>query len=109
MKRIFDRYEPDNWKQEGSKILSDENVTKIKQELDRGPIIIEQCFYRGACSPQIFTFEYFEDFEEHIKENAVPGDIFTIWSFFGVCNDKNNLAQGKLHDTDGCIPETGAY
>lgn len=109
MKRIFDRYEPDNWTHEGAKILSEECVAKIKKVLERGPIIVQHWFYRGASCPRVYGFDDFEEFQEHLEENAVPGDAFDIWSFGEVCTNDKVIANGKLHDTDGCIPEGGAY
>jgi len=103
------RYEPDDWTPDGSKILSDESVSAINKVLERGPIIVQHWYYRGASCPRIFGFDDFEDFEEYLKENAVPGDAFDIWSFNEVCTQEKIIAEGKLHDTDGCIPKGGAY
>ena len=106
MKRIFDRYEPDEWTTDGTMILSDESVSKIKAVLTRGPIVVQHWFYRGASCPRVFGFD---DFEEHLNENAVPGDAFDIWSFNEVCTQEKVITGGKLHDKDGCIPKKGAY
>jgi hypothetical protein len=109
MTRIFDRYEPDNWTLEGKKILSDDSVEKIKSVLSRGPIIVQHWFYRGASCPRVFGFEDFEEFEDHLKTNAVPGDAFDVWSFNDVCKPDGVIAEGKLHDSDGLVPKHGAY
>lgn len=109
MKRIFDRYEPDEWTTDGAMILSDESVLKIKAVLSRGPIIVQHWFYRGASCPRVIAFDDFGEFEEHLKENPVPGDAFDIWSFNEVCTQENVVTEGKLHDKDGCIPKKGAY
>jgi len=73
--------------------------------LTRGPIIVQHWFYRGASFPRVFGFDDFEEFEEHLKEVAVPGDAFDIWSFNEVCKKESILTEGKLHDKDGCIPK----
>lgn len=109
MIRVFDRYEPDNWTSEGKKILSEENVAKIQTILLHGPIIVQHWFYRGGGSPRIFVFEGFEEFEAHLKSNAAPGDAFDVWSFNEVCTTQAVKVEGKLHDSDGCIPQGGAY
>ena len=109
MKRVPDRYEADNWTQEGAKVLSEESVAKIKAALSRGPIIVQHWFYRGASCPRIFGFDDFEEFENHLNEHAIPGDAFDIWSFNEVCKVENRLTEGKLHDKDGCVPRGGAY
>jgi hypothetical protein len=109
MKRIFDRYEADEWTTDGAMILSEESISKIKTVLSRGPIIVQHWFYRGASCPSVFGFDDFEEFEEHLKENGVPGDAFDIWSFNEVCTQENIVTEGKLQDQDGCIPKKGAY
>ncbi len=109
MKRVFDRYEPDEWTEEGVKILSEESVSKIQEVLAKGPIVVQHWLYRGASCPRIYGFDDFEEFEEHLKENAVPGDAFDIWSFNEVCTNDKVVAEGKLHDKDGCVPKGGAY
>jgi DNA-directed RNA polymerase subunit N (RpoN/RPB10) len=109
MKRQFDRYEPDEWTTDGALIVSEESLAKIKAVLERGPIIVQHWFYRGASCPRVFGFEDFEEFKEHLNENAVPGDAFDIWSFNEVCTQDKMLTEGKLHDVDGCVPRKGAY
>lgn len=103
------RYEPDDWTPDGSKILSDESVNAINKILERSPIIVQHWYYRGASCPGIFSFDDFQDFEVHLKDNAVPGDAFDIWSFNEVCTQEKVITEGKLHDTDGYIPKGGAY
>ena len=103
------RYGPDNWTPDGSKILSKESVSAINKILERGPIIVQHWYYRGASCPRIFSFDDFEEFEEHLKENAVPGHAFDIWSFIEVCTQEKIVTEGKLHDPDGCVPKGGAY
>lgn len=109
MDRIYDRYEPDNWTEEGSKILSEGNIEKIQAILTKGPIVVLHWFYRGASCPRVYGFDDFEEFDEHLKERALPGDAFDIWSFSEVCTQEKIIAAGKLHDTDGCVPSGGAY
>jgi hypothetical protein len=104
-----DRYEPDNWTIDGEKILSEESIGKIKAVLTRGPIIVQHWYYRGACCPGVFAFEDFEEFEEYLKNYAIPGDLFRVWNFVDVCKPEDIVTKGKLHDTDGCVPKGGAY
>jgi hypothetical protein len=109
MARTPDRHEPDNWTPDGKKILSEDSIAKIRAVLARGPIIVQHWFYRGASCPRVFCFEEFEDFEEHLKNNAIPGDAFDVWSFVDACKFEGVIAEGKLHDSDGCVPKGGAY
>lgn len=109
MPRTPDRYEPDNWSHDGKKILSEDSIAKIKATLTHGPIIVQHWFYRGASCPRIFGFDDFEDFEEHLTNNAIPGDAFDVWSFLDTCKTERVLTTGKLHDKDGCVPKGGSY
>lgn len=109
MKRIPDRYAPDDWTEEGAKILFEASLTKIRNALARGPVIVQHWFYRGASSPRVISFEDIEEFEAHFEQHAIPGDAFEVWSFNDVCKMENVLTEGKLHDTDGCVPRGGAY
>jgi len=109
MPRIFDRYEPDEWTPDGAKIMAADRIEKIQAALARGPILVQHWFYRGATGPRVYSFEDLEEFEAHLKENAVPGDAFDIWSFVDVCKTETVIAEGKLHDEDGCVPKWGAY
>lgn len=109
MKRIPDRYAPDDWTEEGAKIFSEASLAKIRNALARGPVIVQHWFYRGASSPCVISFEDIEEFEAHLEQHAIPGDAFEVWSFNEVCKMENVLTEGKLHDTDGCVPRGGAY
>ena len=108
-KREPDRYEPDNWNKIGQKILSEENLNQIKNKLEKGPIIVQHWFYRGASCPRIYGFDDLEEFEEHLKDFSIPGDYFEVWSFNDICKDDQVIASGKLPDIDGCVPESGSY
>ena len=109
MGRIFDRYEPDNWIVDGSKILAEDSVQKINAAVALGPIIVQHWFYRGASSPRVFVFDDFEEFEDHLKDHALPGDAFDVWSFNDTCKQDRVVTEGKLHDFDNCVPNGGAY
>ncbi len=78
MKRMSARYEPDDRTTKGEKILPDESISKIRGAHKQGPILVQQLFYRGASCPRVFGFDDFEDFEELLKDNAVPGDAYDI-------------------------------
>lgn len=108
-KRVFDRYEPDNWTTRGAKILSAESVTALRAALARGPVVLQHWLYRGASSPRVVAIEDYEEFETYLRENAVPGDAFEAWRFLECCRPELVLTQGKLEDSDGCIPSGGAY
>ncbi len=82
---------------------------KLRKRFQGDRLIVEQCFYRGGSCPRIYGFDDFEEFEEHLNEYPIPGDYFNVWSFNDVCKSDQTIADGKLHDADGCIPQGGAY
>lgn len=107
---MSDRYEPDQWTTEGERITSDENLARIREAADEvGGIVVRHWFYRGARGPDIRGFTNFEEFEEYLARNALPGDAFDVWSFNEVCRFEEALAKGKFPDTDGAVPLRGAY
>ena len=109
MNRVFDRYEPDGWTTGGQQILNPENRAKLLLEFKRGPVIIQHWLYRGMSGPRLTTAEDMDEFEAYLKEHAVPGDAFDVWSFAECCSQEKLLAGGKLPDVDGCTPSGGAY
>ena len=104
------RIEADEWRADGQKILSAENVRVIKDTLENeGPIIVEHWFYYGSRAPDRFVFEDFDDFADYVQTKSRIGDAFHVWSFASVCKSENELATGKFPDDDGCVPRKGAY
>ena len=104
-----DRVETDEWTTEGDKITSEENWEIIRQKLERGSIIVEHWFYRGASCPVLLTFDDFQEFETYLNDETRAGDIIRVWSFGEVCNAENMAAHGKCPADDGCVPRKGAY
>jgi hypothetical protein len=104
------RAEADDWRPEGRKILSPENLEIIGKTLeDDGPVILEHWHYRGARAPDRHIFDDLEALVDHIQTKSAIGDAFHIWSFATACTDQNILASGKFPDEDGCVPRKGAY
>jgi len=104
------RAEEDDWRVDGEKVLSPENLEIIGNALENdGPVILEHWHYRGARSPDRFIFDDLDALVDHIQSKSVIGDAFHVWSFAAVCTDQNILASGKHPDEDGCVPRNGAY
>jgi len=99
----------DQWTVAGRNILSATNLAALRDCLERGPIIVEHRFYYGGRSPDRLVFDDFEDLESYLEGQASPGDSFWIWDYAALCRDDNYLVTGKKPDTDGCVPERGAY
>jgi len=104
------RYPPDDWTTEGSRINDEPKLEAVRQELEtRGPVIVKHWHYRGACSPSHLIFEYYEDYLEYLNSRAQPGDAFDVWSLYGLLGQLGSLAEGKFPDEDGTVPRKGAY
>ena len=103
------RVEEDRWTPQGRNILSPDRLSAIRECLERSPVIVEHWYYRAGRSPKRLIFDDFEDFEEYLSKEARPGDAFHVWEFSALCRDENTLVHGKMPDSDGCVPERGAY
>jgi hypothetical protein len=102
--------DPNKWLATGPNILSPANLDAIRTVLDDvGPIVVEHWFYYGSRSPDRVVFDDYEDFLEYLTHKTKPGDAIHVWSFAAVCSDKNSLTHGKVPDSEGRVPENGAY
>jgi hypothetical protein len=103
------RAEEDGWIPDGPNILSPESLSVVRDRLERSPVIVEHRHYRAGRSPRRLVFDDFEDFDEYIRNEARPGDSFWLWDYESLCRDDNPITQGKYPDSDGYVPEKGAY
>ncbi len=104
------RPEKDDWRPDGRKILSSENLEIIRKTLDdEGPIIVEHWYYYGSQAPDRFVFEDLDEFVSYVQNSSRIGDAYHVWSFASVCKDENEIAWGKFPDEDGCVPRKGSY
>jgi hypothetical protein len=104
------RCEDDEWVLNGRRLDTPQNLEAIQQCLaDRGPVIVEQWFYRGSCAPARMIVDDFEELQSYLQRSAKPGDSFYVWDYRAVCQDANYLANGKYPDKDGMTPLKGAY
>jgi hypothetical protein len=105
-----DRYPPDDWTTEGSRITDPDKVAAIRAELEtKGPVVVKHWYYRGASCPGHFLFEDIDDYLTYMSTHAQPGDAFDIWSLYGLISGVGSLAEGKFPDDDGTVPRKGAY
>ena len=104
------RYPPDDWTIEGSRITDPDKVEAIRSELEtKGPVIVKHWHYRGACGPSHFVFEDIDDYLTYMNTHAQPGDAFDVWGLYGLLSGVGSLAEGKFPDDDGTVPKKGAY
>jgi hypothetical protein len=103
------RSEADNWSRSGRNIISDDRLELIRATMEESGIIVEHWFYRGGSAPERLVFDDFEKFQEYLDGNASPGDAFHVWRYDELCRNDNSLTTGKYPDTDGSVPEGGAY
>jgi hypothetical protein len=103
------RAQEDGWTTDGRNILSPESLNVVRNCLEQSPVIVEHWYFRGSRSPSRLVFDDFEDFEEYLSKEAGPGDAFHVWEFSSLCRDDNTITNGKYPDSDGYVPEKGAY
>jgi hypothetical protein len=97
----------DEWTTAGAIITTPERLAALRQALDKGPVIVEHWFYRGACSPERIVFDDFDELLNYLSTKAYAGDAIHVWSFAVVCKDSNQLAHGKCPDDQGRVPKPG--
>ena len=103
------RSEEDNWSDSGSKISDEGKLVAIRQEFDQGPIIVEHWHYRGSSAPNRSVFDDYDEFIAYLKEHALAGDAFDVWSWRSLCTTERRIAEGKCPADDGTVPQGGAY
>ena len=104
------RAEQDDWRSDGSKIVSFENLAAIRDVIEnRGCIIVEHWLYRGASAPVRKIFDDFDEFLNYIKTQTYGGDAIDVWSMHELCTRANRIANGKVSDLDGSVPSGGSY
>jgi hypothetical protein len=99
----------DEWSEWGYSILEPDLLTRIRGILEGQPIIVEHRLYRGSSAPLRLVFDNYEDFMDHLKSRARPGDHVLVWGFSDLCRDDSILAAGKHPDAMGRTPRFGAY
>jgi hypothetical protein len=103
------RADVDRWGFTAPNILSPERLSLIRETMEESCIIVEHWYYRGSRGPGRLVFDDYDAFEEYLHKESRPGDSIWIWRFDALCRVDNALAQGKYPDTDGMVPERGAY
>jgi hypothetical protein len=101
--------EDDNWSMADANILAPELLTCVRNILEQQPIILEHRLYRASSAPLRSIFDEYEDFLDHLKSRAKPGDHLQIWGLGDLCKNDNRLADGKYPDEAGRTPRAGAY
>jgi hypothetical protein len=99
----------DEWSKTGANILASELLSEVRNILEREPIIVEHRLYGGSSAPLRLIFDEYEDFLNHLRSRAKPGDRVLIWGYSDLCRDDNKLADGKYPDDRGRTPRGGAY
>jgi uncharacterized SAM-dependent methyltransferase len=99
----------DHWSKTGTSILAPELLTEVRNVLERQPIILEHRFYQGSSAPLRLIFDEYEDFLNHLKSSARPGDHVLIWGYSDLCRDHSMIVDAKYPDETARTPPGGAY
>jgi hypothetical protein len=99
----------DDWSEAGPNILTPESLSKVRDILEREPIIVEHRLYRASSAPLRLIFDEYEDFLQHLKSRARPGDRILIWGYSSLCRDDNIAVDAKYPDDAGRTPCGDAY
>jgi hypothetical protein len=100
---------PNDWSNAGANILAQEMLNKIRDILEREPIILEHRLYAGSSAPLRLVFDEYEDFLRHLESRARPGDHLLIWRYSNLCGNDNVFVDAKYPDHAGRTPRGGAY
>jgi hypothetical protein len=100
---------PDVWSKAGSNILAPELLNKIRDILEREPIILEHRLYAASSAPLRLVFDEYEEFLHHLKSRARPRDHLLIWGYSDLCRSDNIFMDAKYPDDAGRTPRGGAY
>ena len=96
------------WSKEGANILASEQMEAVRAHLEKvGFIVVLWSHYRAARAPTRLTFDEFEGFEQFLKSQPAPGDAIDVWPFPD--DPKQRIAEGKIPNERGEVPERGAY
>jgi hypothetical protein len=98
----------DDWSNSGANILAPELLAKIRDILERQPVILEHRLYRDSSAPLRLIFDDYEDFLDHLK-SARPGDHVLVWGYADLCRGDNELVNAKYPDSTGRTPRGGPY
>ena len=101
--------EADGWTVDGSTITAVEKLEAIRQELARGPVIVEHWHYRGGRAPSRHVFEDYDELSLYLETEAFAGDAIDVWSWSSLCVPERRLVEGKCPAEDGTVPRGGAY
>ncbi|GMP12027.1 hypothetical protein [Bradyrhizobium sp. TM239] len=99
----------DDWSEAGNNILAPEFLAKVRDILEREPIILEHRLYARSSAPLMLIFDEYEEFVRHLESSARPGDHLLIWGYSGLCRDDNIAVDAKYPNAAGRTPRGGSY
>jgi hypothetical protein len=96
------------WSTSGANILAKEKVEAVRRHLeDVGSIAVLWWHYYGSRAPTPRAFDDFEEFMAFLKNEPRPGDAIDVWPF--PSDAATRVAEGKIPNERGEVPEGGAY
>lgn len=80
----------------------------VRHHLEKvGHIAVLHWHYYGSRAPTPLGFGDFEAFLEFLASETAPGDAIDVWPFPG--NEQSRIAEGKVPNESGEVPDGGAY
>ncbi len=98
-----------DWSEGGPNILAPEFLAKVRDILEREPIILEHRFHAGSSAPERLVLDEYGDFLNHLKSRSRPGDRILIWGYSNLCRNDNIAVDAKYPDDAGRTPLGGSY
>jgi len=96
------------WSMAGPNILAPAQLDRIRRHLEEvGPIAVLHWHYCGARTPTPRVFEDFDLFYEFLKTQTEYGDAVDVWPFPNY--EQAPIAEGKVPNENGEVPDGGAY
>jgi hypothetical protein len=96
------------WSTSGANIMAAEQLAATRHHLENvGFVAVLWWHYYGSRSPTPLAFDDFESFLAFLKAEPAEGDAIDVWPFPGPAEQR--IAQGKIPNGQGEVPDGGAY
>ena len=88
------------WSKDKPNILSQANLAKVAEALERGLVFGQHCHYFGGSSLDHVVFRDFDQYRDYILRST-PGDLYYLWSVADLTARGMLLAHGHFASDNG--------